>query len=414
VLPWSWWKFTWNWLFRGRASRAASGKALSQNSIRTAILALSIGIAALSLTLSVFTGFQKLLSERVLSTFGHLRIDVEWQSFAAIEDYLKAEKIPALLNHEEFWGAQAIASGPKAGRGLFIEVRRRGPEPQKTQKEGAVAVKMSRILADYLGVNLGGSFQVLIPGLIQKSLPAELVAFDDIGVYEWDSRRLIVDEPSLRKLIASDFPDIFRRRAGDAHSMRLFLDTKKFPYDSEEALARLQSEIEDKTQQHFKNPFVRVHNWFEQKRNLLTGVAFDKQLLTLIMALLTLVAALNVATSLLVLYFERDKQMAVIRAMGMSPRQMRAWLTLQGLFIGLAASTLGMLMSAVLAVLLPHLPWLKLPEQIYNIQRLPLHFSLGEQLGVFAFGVGSAALVAFLLSLVLSRMAVLGVLNHRR
>ncbi len=413
-LAWSWWLFTWEWLFRGKSSNEIYGQALSKNSIRTAILALSVGIAALSVTLSVFTGFQRVLSERVLTHFGHLRVDVNWQNFKKIDEYFEKNKIPSLEAKEFFWASQAIATGPKAGRGLFIEVVRRNENPLPTKSPDVIAAKLSHSLAQYLGVSLGEGFKLLIPGLIKKALPMELVAYDDVGVYEWDSRRLVVDEPSLRLYISREHPDVFARRLGDAHSVRLFLKKDDFPYDEDLKLRKLEQDVSVSSQKFFTDPFIRVRNWFEQKKNLLSGVAFDKELLSIIMALLTMVAALNVATSLLVLYFERDRQMALIRALGMSPSQMRSWITLQGFFIGLVASLLGMFIGFILRCVIPRLPWLELPEEVYNIKRLPLDFSFGEQFVVFSFGIVSATLVAFILSLVLSRMSVVNVLGHRR
>jgi lipoprotein-releasing system permease protein len=410
----AWWRFTWLWLFSGQASREIYGRSLSKNSIRTAIFALSVGMSSLSLTLAVFTGFQRLLSDRVISHYGHFRIDIDWQNFDRIEKFFQENPVSGLLRHENFWGAQAIASGSLAGRGLFIEVQHSSNTPAPTKKSKSIAIKMSRTLAQYLGVKLGDSLRLLIPGLLKKALPAELIGFDEVGVYEWDSRRLIVDDASLRQYMQEEFPNIYKRRLGDAHSVRLFLDKKIYNSEDYEKLKILEVSLEDKAQKFFQNPFLRVRNWYDQKHNLLSGVAFDKQILTIVMALLTLIAALNVATSLLVLYFERDRQMALVRAMGLSPSQMRSWLSLQGFFIGLCSSGLGLILSWVLSLFLPRLPWLQLPEEIYNISSLPLAFDPLEQGAIFVFGCLASTLVAYVLSLVLSKMPMVAVLGHRR
>jgi ABC-type lipoprotein release transport system permease subunit len=111
---------------------------------------------------------------------------------------------------------------------------------------------------------------------------------------------------------------------------------------------------------------------------------------------------------------ERDRDLAVLVAMGLQPRQLRRWIALQGLALGLVSSALGLLLSLTLSRVLPYIPAFELPPDVYNVTSLPFHFSFSEQLGVLLYGTLAGMGIAMFLGWRLSRTPVLDVLRHRR
>ena len=132
------------------------------------------------------------------------------------------------------------------------------------------------------------------------------------------------------------------------------------------------------------------------------------------MSLIVLVAALNVAAALIVLYFERDRQIATFRALGLGPRDLRWWVMSQGFILGVVASLIGLLASFALGQAFMHWVKIPVPEEIYNLDHLPLLFDWTEQLWVFFFGTFTACCFAFLVGLSLAKTPIEESLGHRR
>lgn len=416
IFPKSWWRLTWLWLFKGGYVQDGDSKEikkpLSVGSIRAAIIALSLGVCALSLTLGVFSGFQQLLSERVISKNGHFRYEAaDWMTYDVLPKSL--EDFPVgMKNVETFWTAPVMVVGKDAGRGVRIEVRRDFNSIENKLPAHApkfISATLAASLAEILGLQLGDKFRVVIPGYLKKAIPLKLTALDGLGVHHLDTRRMLLNEEELTAYIRIKHPEVFSRRLGDFHAIRFFLKQS-----SDSQLFAQGKLLHDFMEKRSGDVVARMSSWREEQRNFFGGIAHDKRLVSVIMALLTIVAALNVATSLLVLFFEKDRQIALIRALGMSKRQLQQWTSVQGLLMGVVASVFGFALSFVLAQILPRLPFLKLPADIYNVSTLPIRFDLAEQSMVLAFGVFSALLVAFILGTLLSRMSVVSVLGHRR
>jgi lipoprotein-releasing system permease protein len=209
---------------------------------------------------------------------------------------------------------------------------------------------------------------------------------------------------------------LFKRRPGDAHALRIFLDREGGKNPSDPAFVQSWSsrfrEALEKSRFDEKEPVLKT--WFEQKKNLFSSIELDKNVLTLVLSLLTLVAALNIAATLVVLFLERDREIATLQALGLSTPKLVQWICVQGLFLGILSAGLGLLFARLFGWILQRLPISKLPSDIYNISSLPLYFAPEEQFWIFFFGVGAAVLVSLFLGFALSKQKPAVVLGHRR
>ncbi|MEO5667058.1 MAG: FtsX-like permease family protein [Bdellovibrionota bacterium] len=134
----------------------------------------------------------------------------------------------------------------------------------------------------------------------------------------------------------------------------------------------------------------------------------------MILGLLCLVAGLNVAAALVVLFLERDREIAVLRAVGLSRSQLLGWILIQGTLMGVVSAAVGIALSHVFGVILQHLPIAELPGQVYNLTHIPLKFVFREQLAVSVFGVMAAWLLSLLIGISLVKGSFLDTLRHRK
>lgn len=417
ILPWDWWKLSFHWLFDLKGRRPpARRSSLFQNSLKAAVLGLSLGVAALSLTLAVVSGFQDVLGRSTSKVLGHLMWWTDWQKL----DYFKEvpQWDPDISRLETFWYSQGLVVGPQGGRGIRIEGRREifSKTPSAESAAPAAAqIDLGKPLAEFLGVKVGDRVRVLLPGLLDGAFFFEVRRLLEFGMYDLDSRLAFIDEKSFFHDLQARAPDALARRPGDALGLRVFYPDEILDPLHPQRLEKKKAAWVEKIQTAgLGKSAPLVQTWMEQKKNLFGAIGMDKAILTVVLSLLTLVAGLNIAAILVILYLERDREVATLQALGLSRWHLTQWLGVQGLILGLVSSGLGLLLARFLGFLLQRLPIVQVPAEIYNVSALPLRYEGQEQFGVFLFGMITATGVALFLGFFLSRGRQLTVMAHRR
>lgn len=431
-LPRAWWKLSALWLLNLKSRTPRAKQALVGHSVRIAMLGLAGGLAALSLTLSIVSGFEWKLAEFVSDQGGDLLHQNAWLSYDDLQKRV-GQAPDGASAVEIFWAAPALIVGSQGGRGVKLEATRRFPSLKEfmdadlrapvsrsheqsnsdDQDDQMVPIELGKALADSLKIKEGEKVRMLLPGVIKGALNVRVIALKELGIYELESRWVHVDEGALRDEILKRDPEAYATRLGDAHGIRYFfprqfhnpsdtsaLDSWKTQYDQN----LLKSDVDS-------SPFLRT--WSEQRKNLFGSIGLDKMVLALVLGLLCLVAALNIAAALVVLFLERDREIAVLRAVGLSRSQLLGWILIQGTLMGFVASVVGLFLAQGMGWVLQRLPIAQLPSEIYNLKMLPLTFVWKEQMMVFAFGVFASWFLSFFMGLSLMKTPFLDTLRHR-
>lgn len=425
LLPLTWWKLGFIWLSGIESRRPPGrGRALFQNSMRVALIGLTISVAALSFTLAIVSGFQKHLANSVSNIGGHVIHLSTWRSLDEVKSMLKLAP-KGVQKIESFWTSQGLVVGPKGGRGILIEGRRELSTTRIQVKsnwiggtEGVdpVGVRVGKPLAEYLGVEKGSKIKILLPGIVQGAVEASVLSLLDHGTYELDSRLVWVDDSSLRAYLEGKQPEALGKRPGDAHGIRFYLDSKYSLSSNREKLSSWINEYSQaiSREKKFKELEPQVLSWEDQKRNLFGSIALDKAMLSVVLSLLVLVAVLNVAATLVVLFLERDKDMAVVLALGMSRLQLVQWISVQGLSLGFVGAFCGILISYLAGQWVLNLPFLKIPAEIYNMSSLPFSFEWAEQGKVLLFGLLTSFVASLLVAIRLSSVNLVQLMGYNR
>jgi lipoprotein-releasing system permease protein len=93
-----------------------------------------------------------------------------------------------------------------------------------------------------------------------------------------------------------------------------------------------------------------VYPWQEVEKNLYESFRTTRYLLLLIMGLTVAVAAVNISSALVTLVMERSREIAILKGVGASPRDIRRIFIAGGLMLGAAGSTLGIAFGALVSV----------------------------------------------------------------
>jgi lipoprotein-releasing system permease protein len=114
----------------------------------------------------------------------------------------------------------------------------------------------------------------------------------------------------------------------------------------------------------------------EANQNFFAALKLEKLTMFIILTLIILVAAFNIASTLIVMVVEKTKDIGILKAQGMTASDIRKIFTYQGLIIGALGTFFGALTGGTLCLLLKKYQFIKLPQDIYYIDKLPVSIEL--------------------------------------
>jgi len=373
------------------------------------ITGVAIGVMALILVLGVMTGFSDDLREKILGTNSHLVI----QKFgAALNDYrVVMEKIrdcPGVVASTPFILSQAmLSSGSNVSgvvlRGIDVVTAPSVIKIKETLVEGSLdhlahdqqstdgsmlpGIIIGKELAKMLGVGLGEPLTVISPsGLITPTGMAPrwkkflVVGIFESGMYEYDTTLAYISLTNAQSFLKmADEATGVEVKVTDIYQVRTIADAIR----GKIGLSYL------------------VRDWMEMHRNLYSALKLEKIAMFIILVLIILVAAFNIIGTLIMVVHDKNRDIAILKAMGATaPAIMRIFI-IQGLVIGVVGTCLGLCGGYVLAFIQNQYHVVGLSQDIYYIPQLTVKTSLFDTLWVSC----SAILITFIATIYPSRQA---------
>jgi len=132
-------------------------------------------------------------------------------------------------------------------------------------------------------------------------------------------------------------------------------------------------------------------DWQEANRPLFAALTLERRMVLVLISLVTLLAALNITTTLVLLVVEKRSDIAILSAMGARRGSIMTVFMIEGAMVGLIGTVTGAVLGIVACALGNHYRLLSLPGEVYSLSNIPFHMR--------ATDVGLAVGIAFLLSL---------------
>jgi lipoprotein-releasing system permease protein len=125
--------------------------------------------------------------------------------------------------------------------------------------------------------------------------------------------------------------------------------------------------------------WLAAQDWTENNRTWFAAVQTEKRMMFLILALIVAVAAFNLLSSLVMAVKDKRSDIAILRTLGASPREVARIFLVQGSLIGIVGTLLGVVFGMLIAfnigTIVPFIEHLLgvqfLPQQVYFISELP-------------------------------------------
>jgi lipoprotein-releasing system permease protein len=363
------------------------------------IAGVTVGVMALIVVIAVMAGFESDLKTRILGVQSHIVLTRHGGQFSDYRNVIaELDKDDEIIAATPFIDSQVMLRSTSGVSGALL----RGITPDsagrviqifadtplqerfviKEKNIGRPAtpgIVLGKELANNLGVMKGDTVYIISPrgmlspiGHVPRMKRFTVSDFFQSGMYEYDGSMAYISLEDAQEL----------QKMGDTVSgveIRI--------HDIYKA-----AQIGKKIEQKLGFPYW-VRDWMQMNRNLFSALKLEKIVMFIILTLIILVAAFNIASSLIMMVMKKTRDIGILKAMGTTSQSIRKIFVFNGMIIGGIGTTLGVVLGSILCFLLKQYKFIELDPDVYYISTLPVKLAMSDVLLI-----GGAAMVICFIS----------------
>ena len=314
------------------------------------IIGITIGVAAIIIVMAVMNGFREELISRLLGINGHLNIysnsgQITKEEVNIIKsDFSDNQLIPLIQT-------QALVISNEFSKGVFL----RGYDNEylddlhflkKNIVEGKLFgnnindIVIGYVLANKFGLSVGDEIKIAIPktdntifGNIPRFKTLTVSGILNLGMYEYDSNFVFSNISIARKLLVLEDQNF--------NLIEIFIQS---PNNIEI--------IQDKVNRRIIANNFRLYtaSWKENNSTLINALNVEKNVMFLILTLIILVASMNIISGLIIFVKEKNKDIGILKTIGLSNKSLIKIFLSIGLIIGLIGTIFGGLVGVIFSL----------------------------------------------------------------
>ncbi|HIA60050.1 MAG TPA: FtsX-like permease family protein [Pelagibacterales bacterium] len=314
------------------------------------IIGITIGVAAIIIVMAVMNGFREELISRLLGINGHLNIysnsgQITKEEVNIIKsDFSDNQLIPLIQT-------QALVISNEFSKGVFL----RGYDNEYLDdlhflKQNIIEGKLfgnnindiviGYVLANKFGLSVGDEIKIAIPktdntifGNIPRFKTLTVSGILNLGMYEYDSSFVFSNISIARKLLVLEDQNF--------NLIEIFTQS---PNNIEI--------IQDKVNRRIIANNFRLYtsSWKENNSTLINALNVEKNVMFLILTLIILVASMNIISGLIIFVKEKNKDIGILKTIGLSNKSLIKIFLSIGLIIGLIGTIFGGLVGVIFSL----------------------------------------------------------------
>ena len=355
---------------------------------------IAVGVMALIVVIAVMSGFESDLKSRILGGQAHIVLMRHGGEFTEYRKILKdVEKIDGVKSATPVIYTQVMLRASSRVSGAVL----RGIDPESAGRviktldkislhnpkagmgesadNNVPGIVLGKELANNLDVSMGDTIYLISPrGMISPigHLPAmkrfRLTGFFESGMYDYDGSFAYINIDQAQKILRmGNSVSGIEIRVGNMYKAR---------------------EIAQKIVSSLGFPFW-ARDWMQMNQNLFAALKLEKTVMFIILILIVLVAAFNIASTLIMMVMEKTRDIAILKAMGATDKSIKKIFVFKGMVIGAIGTILGVILGFLLCTILKHYKIAELTGDIYYFTtKLPVRLEFFD-----VFIIVSAALV---------------------
>ncbi|MBB2496416.1 lipoprotein-releasing ABC transporter permease subunit [Aquipseudomonas ullengensis] len=372
----------------------------------TSIIGLALGVLVMIVVLSVMNGFDREMRTRVLGMVPHATLEgsqplKDWKQIAA-----RVAEHPQVLAVAPFTQMQGLLTN----NGQVQKVLINAIDPLEERKvsiigdfflkdqgslealePGTFGIIVGDMAAKKLGLALGDKVTFVAPevavtpaGMFPRMKRFSVVGIFHVGAGEIDGHVAMVHVQDAGRLL--------RLKQGEVQGVRLKL---RDLFQAPQVTWQLVNEL--RADELFAGDWTRSHG------NLYQAIRMEKAMIGLLLLLIVAVAAFNIISTLVMVVTDKQSDIAILRTLGATPRQIMLTFMVQGTVIGVVGTLIGGALGVLAALnVSAAIKWLEgalgiqfLNAEVYFIDYLPSQVQLNDVLLV----CGAALILSFLATL---------------
>lgn len=414
---------------------------LARMTALTAIVGIAFGVAALIVALSLSNGFRDEMRDKILKGTAHItlmrrdgQMMTDWRAQLG-----RVRSLEGVVGASATTYEGALLSGTKGSayavlRGLDRESEHSVEELRRTLVAGSIeplfrdapeseppaAPAATRVEEQQRGSNrsAGASADKSPPAITsfdevpsEAAMPAVILGSElaeRTGLQTGDVAQIISSETTLTPIGPAPryrrvrVAGIFRSGLYEYDTAWVYVSlttAASFAGQPAPAASVISIEVADiyavgstnaRVREEMGEQFTTV-DWQEANRQLFTALALERRMGLIILALIILIAALNITTTLVLVVVERRSDIAILSAMGARARSIMYVFIIEGACVGLVGALAGIALGLAACLVGDRYKLVSLPADVYSLSSVPFHTQARDVL--------LSALVALLLSL---------------
>lgn len=312
------------------------------------IVGIILGVATLIIVTSVMNGFRKEFTERIVGFNGHIVLHPLDPSINYRETVEKISVIKGVSQVVPVVERQALISSNRTIKGALVYGISHGDLLRKdliakNVVEGNLesfkqeeSIVLGESLARRSNLRLGDEVVVISPemddtgfGVVPRKKTFRLVATFNSGMHEYDNAVSYVSLDMSQKLFKMS--DSVTGISISVH------DPMK--------LSTIKKEIADK----FSSSY-RITDWQSNNSSFMKAVEIERNVMFLILTLITLVASFNIISCMIMLVKDKEKDIAILRTIGLTRAAITRIFFMVGMSIGVFGTFVGALAGVVFSL----------------------------------------------------------------
>ncbi|HHE38183.1 MAG TPA: ABC transporter permease [Candidatus Cloacimonetes bacterium] len=344
------------------------------------VVGIVISVATLTVALSIFEGYEKVLKKTILGVNSHIYIfnpgegNLDKENIEQLSGF--CEEQTEIESYAAIIMTQAMCTNEKRVKGCLLRGIDWRQENQPTSykeyiSEGRYELQnlneavIGYKLAKSLNLSIGDTLTLISPlnsqitplGMKPQKQEFLVVGLYKSGMYEYDSKYVFMNYQSAAEFIS----------AVNEYSM---LEIKLSDENIERAdyLAyRWSSELDHQFQ---------ITSWIDFNGNLFSLLKLEKWVIFIILSFLILIASFNVVSSVSTSIIEKKQDLGILKAFGASSRILKNIFIGKTFIISIFAVTFGQIFGVLIAIFLSKQTFFLLKGDVYFLEKINVSFNL--------------------------------------
>ncbi len=344
----------------------------------TSMIGLALGVLAMIVVLSVMNGFQQEMSSRILGMVPHAVIDGvrpldDWKP--AADAALKNPQVTAAVPFTQMDGMLSY-------KGSMQPIEINGVDPAlesqvsivtqhivqgrlQDLKAGEFGVVIGEITARRFRLNVGDKITLIVPEISSDpgGITPRLQRLTVVGVFKVGAEL----DGSMALVNVADAATIKRWQPNQVQGVRLALTDL---YAAPQVSAAIASGL---------GADYKADDWTHTQGSLFSAMKMEKTMIGLLLLMIVAVAAFNIIATLIMVVNDKGADIAILRTIDATPRQIMSIFVVQGTVIGVVGTIIGGVLGVIAAINVSQLVgWIErvtgqhiFTSDVYFISNLP-------------------------------------------